>query len=105
LLKILVIGDEDLSLPFRAAGCEAKHVKDPKEGRKALLDSVDNDYGIIFIAESIARECLDVISNISEIKTFPIITIIPDMLRLEIAAADERIKQLVRRAVGIELPD
>lgn len=105
MLNILIIGDRDLSLPFRAAGCQARYVEDPEQGRQVLLDSVNEDYGIIFIAESIATECMDVISQISETRTFPIVTIVPDITRIEEAAAEERIKQMVKRAVGIELPE
>jgi len=104
-LKILVIGDEDLSLPFRAAGCEAKIARDGKEGRKILLESIEEGYGIIFIAESIATGCMDVISQVSETKNLPLISIIPDVIRGEVGAAEERMRQLVKRAVGIELPE
>lgn len=104
MLKILIIGDRDLSLPFRATGCEAKYAKDPQEGRKILLDSKDGEYGIIFIAESIAKECMDIISQISETRTLPVVTIVPEVLEVEKAAAEERIRQMVKKAVGIELP-
>ena len=105
MLRILIIGDEDLSLPFRANGCEAKYVKNPQEAKKVLLESATDQYGIIFIAESIAKGCMDIISQTSEMKTLPIITIIPDLLREEKGAAEARIKQMVKRAVGIELPE
>lgn len=103
--KILIIGDKDLSLPFRATGCEARQVKGPEEGRRVLLDSADNEYGIIFIAESIAQGCMDIISQISETKTLPIVTIVPEVLEVEKAAAEERIRQIVKRAVGMEIPE
>ncbi|MBE0477805.1 hypothetical protein IBX65_01630 [Candidatus Aerophobetes bacterium] len=105
MLKILIIGDEDLSLPFRATGCEARYVENSREGRKVLLDSTNGEYGIIFIAESIAVECMDIISKITESKPLPIITILPDVLKEEKAAAEERIREIVKRAMGIELPE
>ncbi|RLE15493.1 hypothetical protein DRJ04_00195 [Candidatus Aerophobetes bacterium] len=106
LLKILVIGDKDISLPFRASGCEAKHVEKPEEGRKMLLEAIEKDeYGIIFIVESMARGCMDIISQISETKALPIVTIIPEIVKVERGAAEERLQQMVKRAVGIELPE
>ena len=107
MLRILVIGDDDVSFPFRASGCEAKQAKNPEEGRKALIEAIEGkeEYGIIFIAESIARDCMDVISQISEAKSLPIVTIIPEILKVERGAAEERIRQMVKRAVGIELPE
>ena len=103
MLKILIIGNEDLSIPFRAVGCEAKYVENPEEGKKILFESAKQEYGIIFIAEFIAKECMDLISQISETRALPIVTIIPDTL--EKGVAEQRIRQMVKRAVGIELPE
>ena len=105
MLKILIIGNEDLSIPFRAVGCEAKYVKNPEEGKKILLESARQEYGVIFIAEFIAKECMNLISQISETRALPIVTIIPDTLEKEKGAAEQRIRQVVKRAVGIELPE
>jgi len=106
VLKILIIGDRDASFPFRASGCEARHVEDSKEGRKALFEAAEKgEYGIIFVAESIAKDCMDLISQLSETKSLPVITIIPDSLEVKKGAAEERIRQMVKRAVGIELPE
>jgi len=105
LLKILIIGNEDLSIPFRAVGCEAKYVESPEEGKKILFESVKQEYGIIFIAESIAKDCMDLISQISETRALPIVTIIPDTLGKEKGIAEQRIQKIVKRAVGIELPE
>lgn len=105
MLKILIIGDEDLSLPFRTVGCEAKYAKDAEASKKILLESTTGDggYGIIFIAESIAAGCMDTIEQIAEHHTLPVITILPDVLKEEKTVADERIQEIVKRAMGIEL--
>jgi len=105
MLKVLIISDEDVSLPFRANGCEARVVRDFKDARDILLNSVDKGYGIVLIAESIARGCMDIIAQISETKSLPVITIIPDLTGKGAGAAEERIRQLIKRAVGIELPE
>lgn len=104
-MKVLIIGDRDISLPFRAAGIEANFAENVQEGRKILLEAIEKDYGIIFLVESIAQGSLDIIDRISETRSLPIITIIPDFGREMPRAAEERLRQLIRRAVGIELPE
>jgi vacuolar-type H+-ATPase subunit F/Vma7 len=105
VLKVLIIGDRDVSLPFRTMGIEANFAPSREEGRKILLEAIKKDYGIIFLVESIAQECLDIIAEISETRSLPVITIIPDLTREVPRAAEERLRQLIRRAVGIELPE
>ncbi len=105
MLKILVIGDEGVTLPFRAVGIEAVFADNFKVARQALFEAAKREYGIIFIAESVAQGCLDLIREISESKALPIITIIPDLLLKEKGAAEQRLQELIRKAVGMELPE
>ena len=104
MFKVLVISDEDVSLPFRANGCEARIAESLDEARDILIKSVEGEYGIIFIADSIARKCMDIITQVSEERALPIITIIPDLTGKGAGAAEDRLRQLIKRAVGIELP-
>lgn len=105
MLKVLVIGNKDISLPFQANGCEARVAENSNEARNILLESIEKEYGIIFIADSIARECMDIITQISETRALPIITIIPELTGEGVGAAEQRIRQLIKKAVGIELPE
>ena len=101
----MVIGGRDFTLAFRAAGCQAQIVESGQQGRKALLNSLDKGYGIIFVAESIADLCVQDIANLNNSSSVPIVTILPDTFREEKGAAETRIRQIVKRAVGIDLPD
>jgi V/A-type H+-transporting ATPase subunit F len=103
--KILAIGNQDFTLAFRAMGCTAHVVQSGEQGRDMLLTSLTQEYGIIFIAESIARLCMDDISQLSDTTSMPIVTILPDTFQEEKGAAETRIRQMVKRAVGIDLPD
>lgn len=103
MLKVLVIGDEDVSLPFRAMGIQAAFASRPEQGRNILREAVEKDYGIIFIGESVARGCMDIVREVSENRTLPVITIIPDFTPGVEEAAERRLRELIRRAVGLEL--
>ncbi len=103
MLRVAILGDKDTILPFKGSGIEAISIEDPGRGGEKLKQAVTEDYGIIFVSESVAKKCLDVIESISEKKSFPIITIVPD-LREEIAEiAEKRLRKLIRKAVGMEI--
>ena len=103
MLRVAILGDKDTILPFKGSGIEAIFVEDPRKGGEKLKQLTIKDYGIIFVAESVAQGCLDVIESISEKKSFPIITIVPDF-REEIAEiAEKRLRKLIRKAVGMEI--
>lgn len=105
MARVLIISDKDVSLPFRAMGIETSLVQNAEEGKKALLEAVNKGYGIIFLVESIARDLLNIIDQITENRNLPVITIIPGFGREVSKAAEERLRQLIKKAVGIELPE
>jgi len=65
MLKVLIIAEKETSLPFRGTGVEAIIPSSQAEEAKILRNSFRGDYGIIFVAESIAKRCLDVIEELS----------------------------------------
>ncbi|TET63058.1 hypothetical protein E3J48_03120 [Candidatus Aerophobetes bacterium] len=105
MLKMAVLGDKETSLLFLSMGLEVFICPRPEEGASVLQEAFRKGYGIIFVAESIARECMNVIEGLSEKKVFPIITIIPDSSQRFPQVAEARLRSLIRRAIGMELPD
>ncbi len=105
MLKMAVLGDKETSLLFLSMGLDVLICSRPQEGGSMLQEAFRKDYGIIFVAESIAQECMDVIEGLSEKKTFPIITIIPDFTQRFPRVAEARLRSLIRRAIGMELSD
>ncbi len=103
MLKIALLGDRETSLLFLPMGVEILICSRPEEGASMLQEAYKEDYGIIFVTESIARECMDVIEGFSGKKTFPIITIVPDSREKFTEVAEARLRSLVRRAIGMEL--
>ena len=106
MFKMVIIADRQTSLPFRGIGIDVIISEESEEVRRILQELFDEEkYGIIFLAQSLAMECLDLVEELSEKKTFPLITFVPDFTGEFSIVTEQRLKNLIRKAVGIELPD
>jgi V/A-type H+-transporting ATPase subunit F len=105
MLKIAFVGDKESSLPFRGVGIEAIICQEDEEAKGILQKLSQGDYGIIFITESLSRGCLDVIEELNHKRELPVITIIPDFLKKSPGIAEKRLKNWIKQAVGMELPE
>ncbi len=101
--KIAVIGDRDTVTGFQMVGVSEVSVpKDPEETQRALLDYFRNpQMGLIIITEPLAMKVEDTILELSEAPV-PVILLIPDRLG-STGAYESVLKELIRRAVGIEI--
>lgn len=101
--KIAVIGDRDTVTGFRMVGVSESAVpKSPEETRQALLGFFrDPQMGLIIITEPLAAEVEDTILELSE-SPVPVILLIPDRQGAT-GAYETVLKELIRRAVGIEV--
>jgi len=105
MLKIAFIGDKESSIPFRGVGVDVVICKENEEAKETLQRLSQGDYGIIFITESLSEGCLDIIEELNEKRRLPIITIIPDFLRKSPGTAEKRLKNWIKQAVGMKLPE
>ncbi|MHA1636476.1 MAG: V-type ATP synthase subunit F [Candidatus Thorarchaeota archaeon] len=101
--KIAIIGDRDSVTGFRMVGVNESVVpKTPDETRQALLNYFRNpQMGLIIITEPLASEIEDTILELSE-SPVPVILLIPDR-QGSTGAYESVLKELVRRAVGVEI--
>jgi V/A-type H+-transporting ATPase subunit F len=101
--KIAIIGDRDSVVGFRMVGVNESIVpKNSHETRQALLNYFrDPQMGLIIITEPLATEVEDTILELSEAPV-PVILLIPDR-QGSTGAYESVLKELVRRAVGIEI--
>jgi V/A-type H+-transporting ATPase subunit F len=103
-MKIGVIGDPSTVLGFRLAGVRETHeTEDPKEALEVLKALFkDKEVGLIIITERIADKLRSEIDKLTKGVVTPLLVEIPDK-----GGAIERkvdpIKELVRRAVGVEI--
>lgn len=101
--KIAVIGDRDTVVGFRMVGVTEGCVsKSPEETRQTLMKYFrDPNMGLILITESLAQAVEDSILELSEAPV-PVILLIPDS-KGSTGAYETVLKELIRRAVGIEI--
>ena len=101
--KIAIVGDRDTVTGFRMVGVRESIIPtNPDETRKALLDYFrDPQMGLIIITEPLAMEVEDTILELSEAPV-PVILLIPDRQGTT-GAYETVLKELIRRAVGIEI--
>jgi V/A-type H+-transporting ATPase subunit F len=103
-MKISVIGDHSTVTGFRLAGVnEGFEVEDGKDALPILKDIFkDKDAGLVIITEKIYGEIEDEIKRLTEKRVTPMIVAIPDSKGFFEERIDP-IKELVRKAVGIEI--
>ncbi|NJE76791.1 V-type ATP synthase subunit F [Thermococcus sp. ES12] len=100
-MKIAVLGDKDTALGFRLAGAHEVYSFDDtpldmERLRNKLKELVErDDIGIILITERFVQKV-----ELPEV-TVPIILQVPDKSGSRLG--EEAIKEIVRRAIGVEL--
>ncbi len=101
--KIAVIGDRDTVTGFRLVGVsECSVPKSPAETRDSLYHYFrDPTMGLVMITEPLAAEIEDTIVELSQ-SPVPVILLIPDRDGTT-SAYETVLKELIRRAVGIEI--
>jgi V/A-type H+-transporting ATPase subunit F len=100
-----IIADKQTCLPFSGIGINAFVCQNSEEAGRIIRELSEEDYEVIFISESLAADCLEVIEEINEQKTSLTITILPDFTREFSGVAEKRLKNLIKKAVGMELPE
>ncbi|TFH10372.1 MAG: V-type ATP synthase subunit F [Candidatus Thorarchaeota archaeon] len=101
--KIAVIGDRDTVTGFRLVGVsECATPKSPAETRELLYNFFrDPSMGLIIITEPLAEQVEDTIVELS-VSPVPVILLISDRTG-STGAYEAVLKELIRRAVGIEI--
>ncbi|WP_461863063.1 V-type ATP synthase subunit F [Thermococcus sp.] len=100
-MKIIVMGDNDTALGFKLAGAHEVYSfgetsLDTERARNKIRELVErNDVGIILITERLAQKI-----EIPDV-TFPIILQIPD--KRGSLFGEEQLREIVRKAIGVEL--
>lgn len=101
--KIAVIGDRDTVIGFRMVGVTEGCVpKSPEETLQFLMKYFrDPNMGLILITETLAQAVEDSILELSEAPV-PVVLLIPDH-KGSTGTYETVLKELIRRAVGIEI--
>jgi V/A-type H+-transporting ATPase subunit F len=100
-MKIAVLGDPDTALGFRLAGVHEVYSfsftpMDYERAKNKLRELIErDDIGLILITEALAQAV-----DVPEVK-FPIILQVPDKSGSKFGEA--QLREIVRRAIGVEL--
>ncbi|MBM4241156.1 MAG: V-type ATP synthase subunit F [Euryarchaeota archaeon] len=100
--SIAIVADSDTVTGFRLGGIKEVHAIEDMEGAKKIIkDLTDQGFSIIITTEKIGDGIREFIDRITKNRTLPIIVEVPDKTG-PIKRATDPIKELVKRAIGIE---
>ena len=101
--KIAVIGDRDTVTGFRMVGVNEWFTpKSPAETREKLLEYFkDPNMGLIIITEPLAQQVENTVNQLAS-SAIPVVMLIPDRHGTT-GAYDTVLKEMIRRAVGIDI--
>ena len=99
-MNVVLIGGFDEAVGFSLAGVKSYLVENARDGLERVKQCVDDDnIDLLLVSEHLAHELRQEISEY-ERRDRPMILEIPGRLRLE---KDDPIKEIVRKAIGIDI--
>jgi len=98
--EIAAIGEADSIIGFLALGVRIYPVASSQEAA-GVLEEIKQQFGIIFITETVAQEMMEVINNMSQ-EALPAIVLIPSNQGSR-GYALSRLRKMVERAVGADI--
>ncbi len=101
MYKIGVLGDKDSVLGFLALGLSVYPVKNKTEAESMLNNLVNEEFALVFITESTAKDIMPLIEKYKE-RAFPVIVLIPGIFGTENIGMNA-VKKAVERAVGADI--
>ena len=102
--KIAFIGKEKILRVFHYFGTSVFQVSTPREAEEKLqklVEDTENDWGIIYIEESLAEVFMDRIVELNK-KLLPVISIFPSTGEKQ-GLSGKILDNLVRKVTGVEL--
>lgn len=100
--QVGVIGDLDSIIGFRALGMTVAACEDKEAADRQLKDWQDEEYAIVFVTETLARELGDDYMESWRRVSLPAVVIIPSASE-EASLGRDTLRTAVRRATGIDL--
>lgn len=103
-MKIVAIGDEDTIIGLQLAGVKETIVFDDSDRVEHTLIALSRreDVAVILITERLATQTQELIAQIQQERTYPVIIEIPDKGG-KIEKETDTLRELVKQAVGVEL--
>ncbi len=108
-MKVAVIADKHTVQAFSLAGVKDSHVAADLADTGPMEEAFDRftgngNFSILFLSEKTARAMAMKLKYFAELKTlYPLIITVPDVHGEE--EGEDRIKRLIRRAVGVDIQE
>ena len=103
--KIVVVGEEDMSLGFSLAGVDESYVPENDYEAKKIMDRLveSSDVGVVILSERVAEDIRGELDRLSQKKgLYPVIVEISDK-EGPLEDKEDPLKSKIRRAVGIDI--
>lgn len=101
MYKIAVIGDKESILGFSAIGMDIYPAYEEEEVKRIIPQLIEENYAILYITENVSRKVEKYLEKLKKNK-IPAIVTIPNNTG-GTGYGDKRIKEMVQKAVGIEI--
>jgi len=96
--KIAVVGDKDSILPFKMIGFEIFDAKTSQIARQTIDQLAQDDYGIIYVTESLAQEIPETLERYRS-QAVPAVILIPNY-KGSLGLGMQNIQDNVEKAIG-----
>ncbi|MFC5631509.1 MULTISPECIES: V-type ATP synthase subunit F [Streptococcus] len=96
--KIAVVGDKDSILPFKMIGFDIFDAKTSRVARQTIDQLAQDNYGIIYVTESLAQEIPETLERYRS-QAVPAVILIPDH-KGSLGLGMQNIQDNVEKAIG-----
>jgi len=100
-MKVAVLGEKKLILAFKSLGIDTFGIEKDDDFKKAKEKIETNDYGVLFITETIARKYNKAMEEFY-LRTLPAVLIIPGT-EDDLKVGKVSLKKTIERALGSDL--
>ncbi|AMB99238.1 ATP synthase subunit F [Aerococcus urinaehominis] len=101
--KIGVVGEKDVVIPFQIIGFDTFPVSSADQARQTIDRLAEENYGVIYLTESIAQEIPETVSRY-DAKVIPAVILIPSH-KGSLGIGKKRVNENVEKAVGQNILD
>ncbi|HZK46515.1 MAG TPA: V-type ATP synthase subunit F [Atopostipes sp.] len=96
--KIGVLGNDNSVLIYRMLGFDVYQIDNPEEASRKIDELAQDDYGVIYVTETVAEKILETIHRYDD-EILPAIILIPDHTGTR-GIGKKRVQENVEKAVG-----
>ena len=99
--KIGVLGNDNSVLIYRMLGFDVYQIDNPEEASRKIDELAQDDYGVIYVTETVAEKILETIHRYDD-EILPAIILIPDHTGTR-GIGRKRVQENVEKAVGQDI--